>query len=228
MLTVQIARNEYECFQVIANGPIQIFNISIEASSTIQFQIHRAAYLNISNVSDCDGSVGFYPDALIPDTDVFVGEKRKVFPILVSATQSRSFWVDLFAHPEILSGNYTLYKLSVHEFRIVLQLQVEVFRFALPSTSSFATAFGVYWTGILKGFYGSTWQQHGNESVVHTQRYADLALMHRVTLSNMLASDWGTLSQPSIDWSFFFFALEIFHCRARSAVGSTQCFRVHF
>jgi hypothetical protein len=39
-----------------------------------------ARYVNATRPSGCSGAVGLWFDPLVPDTDVYVGEKRNAFP----------------------------------------------------------------------------------------------------------------------------------------------------
>ena len=68
--------------------------------------LHRAAYIDIRIVSDCDGAPGPWPDALIPDVDPWFGEKRNALPARVAGSNAL-FWVDVFVPPAVPAGNYS-------------------------------------------------------------------------------------------------------------------------
>ena len=55
------------------SDPVVVKSISASFPSALDDDsvvVHRAAYLNITVVSNCVGSPGRWPDPLIPDTDV--------------------------------------------------------------------------------------------------------------------------------------------------------------
>ena len=118
---VYAARNEYESFQVVvslatgAAAPIVIESVvlRIPTAPSVQTAFHREHYINITTLSNCEGAPGLWPDALIPDVDVFTNEKRNAFPATLmpplptTAADSgggggganQAFWVDLFVPP---------------------------------------------------------------------------------------------------------------------------------
>lgn len=106
-LSLFAARNEYESFQIVINGPNTINNVHV----TPLFKgydpiIYRQTYLNVTEVSDCYGKLGLWPDALVPDVDVFYHEKRNVFPLVVPKGQNKALWVDLFVPSNATAGMY--------------------------------------------------------------------------------------------------------------------------
>ena len=219
------------------------------SSNDISFRLHRAAYLHVVNVSDCDGQEAWYPDPLIPEQDDFVLEKRNALPFFVQTGHTQAYWVDVFVRPSVTAGRYVftvvvetqtrtpafidpsissdLSHISSHSsasssstatvtalstMNSSMTLSITVFNFTLPSNTgpSYVTAFGVSSVGILKGFYGPSWQKYVNISVHVTQQYADMALAHRITLSNMMASDWSALAAAHVDWPGFYKRWESF------------------
>ena len=54
--------------------------------------------------SSVEGTAGPWPDALVPDVDAFVGEKRRAFPFDVPAGEARAIWVELFVPPTATAG----------------------------------------------------------------------------------------------------------------------------
>ena len=80
-------------------SPAVVTSIAVSFPSALgldAFLVHRQAYLNISVVSNCAGSIGRWPDPLIPDTDVYMKEKRNAFPATVPSGTNQAFWVDVF------------------------------------------------------------------------------------------------------------------------------------
>jgi hypothetical protein len=108
------ARNEYESFQVVLDGPMAgVVAPSASAltgpagtlpSTSMRFS--RVGYLNITTTSNDEGMTGLVPDALIPDVDLYYGETRNAFPIDVPAGENRLIWVDLFVPEATPAGDY--------------------------------------------------------------------------------------------------------------------------
>lgn len=96
-VSLSACRNEYESMQVILVGQLDDANVSMEipwpCSKNICHVIYRVEYLNITDVSGCQGNVGMWPDALIPHMDVFYNESRRGFPIHVPQNENRVVWV---------------------------------------------------------------------------------------------------------------------------------------
>ena len=96
-LTLYAARNEYESFQVVINGPMNKVTASVKVPWTCGTKpcvvLHRAGYLNITTVSDCRGALGLWPDPLIPDVDVHFHAQRNGLPVDVPANDNRVIWV---------------------------------------------------------------------------------------------------------------------------------------
>jgi hypothetical protein len=126
---------------------------------------------------------GRLPDALIPQKDEFAGELRNAFPFDVGWGESRAIWVDVFVPANAAPG---VYRGEVQVFffgkaRAAIPVELTVWDFALPSTSSLRSAFGLT--------YGTLPAGHGIDPKDFTAfaslraRYGQLGLDHRVTLS---------------------------------------------
>jgi len=208
-LEIRAARNEYESFQVVVNGPMT--GVSVAVSSLTgpagvidadSIRCSRVAYMDIVEYSNDEGMLGMVPDALIPEFDVFFGEAREAFPFDVPAGENRLVWVDVFvpegASPGTYTGTVTVSSSGAPE---QLGLTLHVWDFVLPSTSSLPTAFGYEGWGVLFGHYDDP-HNHYDQIVPLAQRYLESALMNRLTLSSMLIEDWGLYSDP-IQWDAF-------------------------
>lgn len=101
-LLLNAAKNEYESFQLAANGGndgVTIADIIVQVhdpapqnrGGSILATVHRQHYINITTVSDCDGGFGMWPDALIPAHDVFYKEKRNAFPATAPKNGNQAF-----------------------------------------------------------------------------------------------------------------------------------------
>jgi glycosyl hydrolase family 123 len=195
--TIAAAKNEFEAFQVVVTGPASGVSVTADAlrgPGTLPApKLFREAIIGLANPSAADGATGAFPDALVPDVDDVVGEKRNAFPFDVPAGESRAVWVEFHVPADAAAGAYTG-SLTVHaaDGDSQVPVQLTVWDFALPSTSSLKTAFGMTYGGIAK--------VHGVSGEAMTelrQRYAQLALDHRFTIAGL----WD--DGQTGDWSHF-------------------------
>ncbi|GEJ59342.1 DUF4091 domain-containing protein [Anaeromyxobacter diazotrophicus] len=191
------AKNEFEAFQVVVTGPASGVSVSateLKGPGTVPApKLFREAIIGVQHPSSADGATGGFPDALIPDVDDVVGEKRNAFPFDVPAGESRAVWVELHVPQDAPAGAYTG-SVTVHaaDGDAQVPVQLTVWDFALPSTSSLKTAFGMTYGGVPKA--------HGVSGEALTelrQKYAQLALDHRFSLSSL----WDDGQQG--DWAHF-------------------------
>ena len=164
---IAAAANEMEGFQaVVSGGASGVSGVSasvtdLKGPSTIpasQVVLYRQGYMDIRQPSDANGMRGLVPDALIPDVDPFVGEKRNAFPFDVPAGQIRTIWVDVHVPPGTKAGTYKgSLEVKGSGVQASLPIELEVFGFELPSTPSYATAFGLTWNGTCQGHFGEAW-----------------------------------------------------------------------
>lgn len=193
--TMAGAANEMEGFQaVIQGGDTGIAGVSayvtdLEGPTTIpssQFVLYRQEYMEIRHRSDANGLTGRVPDALIPEVDPLVGERRNAFPFDVPAGENRLLWVDLHIPSGTPAGVYrgTLEVLAEDGFAASLPIELEVFPFELPSTPSYTTAFGFGWASTGLVHCGEAFC-NGNDEVYDNLRqlYAISALDNRISLS---------------------------------------------
>ena len=182
-----IAQNEYESLQVVvhaaADAAVSLTGLRIDHGSLPQLQVavYRQHLQNITQVSNCEGGAGLWPDALIPDVDVYAKETRNAFPVTLPAGKGAVvLWVDLFVPPGTAPGNYSLsVTATVAEVQDVaspsLPLALEVLPFSLPSTPTLKTSFGAL-SSAAKGHNLPT-----TESSKLVPRYVEAMLMHRLT-----------------------------------------------
>jgi hypothetical protein len=186
-VAVAAAKNEFEAFQIVVTGPAK--GVSASASDlkgpvgTIGgVKLFREAYLNITDASANDGALGMIPDALVPDVDEVVGEKRNAFPFDVAAGESRAIWVEVHvpqsANAGVYQGAVTLHSADGDQ---QVPVKLTVWDFALPSTPSLKSAFTLG-GGVKNG--------HGLDGDAYSQlrtRYGQLALDHRISLDSVWA-----------------------------------------
>ena len=191
------AKNEFEAFQVVVTGPASGVSASaseLSGPGTIPApKLFREALITLQNPSAVDGATGRFPDALVPDVDDVVGQKRNAFPFDVPAGESRAVWVDYRVPADAPAGTYRG-TVTVHSAAgdTSVSVQLTVWDFTLPSTSSLKSSF------TLSG--GSLEKAHGVSGEAETelrQKYAQLALDHRISISDI----WE--DGQSGDWSHF-------------------------
>ncbi|MGZ6126031.1 MAG: DUF4091 domain-containing protein, partial [Myxococcales bacterium] len=112
---ITAAQNEFEAFQVVITGQAAGVSMTLDmlsdaAGHTISGRdvvLYREAIINVPTPSGGDGAAGDWPDALVPDVDPIVGEKRNAFPFDVPANESRAVLVDVHAPQGTPAGKYT-------------------------------------------------------------------------------------------------------------------------
>ncbi|MBI5477621.1 MAG: DUF4091 domain-containing protein [Deltaproteobacteria bacterium] len=177
------ARNEFEAFQVVVVGPANGVSVSasdLQGPRTIGgVVLYREALIDLANASASDGATGRFPDALVPDVDDVVGEKRNAFPFDVPAGESRAVWVEVLVPPDAPAGTYQG-SVTVHSAQgeVVVPVSLTVWDFALPSTASLKSTFGLSY-GTLPAGHGVS----GDEFSRLRARYSQLGLDHRISLS---------------------------------------------
>ena len=182
---IAAARNEFEAFQVVVTGGAK--QVSARASALEgpgkldDVKLYREDLMDVQNASAVDGGLGRWPDALVPDVDDVVGEKRNAFPGDVNAGESRAIWSEVRIPPDARAG---IYKgevvVSSSEGEAKIPVTLTVWDFTLPATSSLRTHFGL--------MYGSVAAGHGVDPYDDSQlraRYAQLGLDHRISLSGV-------------------------------------------
>jgi uncharacterized protein (TIGR03382 family) len=180
------ARNEFEAFQIVVRGSAT--KVSVEASplatagGTIDdVKVYRVDLIDVRQPSAVDGGTGRWPDALVPDVDDVVGEKRNAFPFDVGNGESRAIWVEYRVPADAKSGVYRgAVKVTTSEGEAVVPVSLAVYDFTLPSTASLRTHFGLA--------YGVVGRGHGVSDDAESElraRYAQLGLDHRISLSGV-------------------------------------------
>ena len=212
---ISAALNEFEPFQIIVRAESDdLAGVRVELSDfagpggSVLAKGHATVYfqhfLNLSTPSSIEGATGEWPDPLIPAVDRYVGETRKAFPFTVKRGRNQPIWVEIYVPPKTLPGKYRataiISALGRNDARIPINLRV--WNFALPSTSSLVTSFGFNGVTALKQHRGS---YTSDEELFHiTGLYAKAALLHRVSThgGSMTPPPWSfTGGNLQIDWS---------------------------
>jgi uncharacterized protein (TIGR03382 family) len=180
------ARNEFEAFQIVVRG--RATKVSVEASplatagGTIDdVKTYRVDLIDVRQPSAVDGGTGRWPDALVPDVDDVVGEKRNAFPFDVGDGESRAIWVEYRVPADAASGAYSgTVKVTTADGEAVIPVSLAVYDFTLPSTSSLRTHFGLAYGVVARGHGVS-----GDADSELRARYAQLGLDHRISVSGV-------------------------------------------
>lgn len=154
---IAAARNEFESFQIhvrARNAPLQM-SVSVsdfvnsktgaKIAAEANVLVYREAYLNVTRLSDLNGTKGQIPDALIPTRDPYFHQDRNAFPETVPPNQTRSAWVDVFVPPATESGYYMAIATVKDGAKVVttVPVRLKVWNFTLPSTATLKSAFGM-------------------------------------------------------------------------------------
>jgi hypothetical protein len=191
------ARNEFAAFQVVVTGPATHVSAALGAltgpGQLDDVKLYREDVIQLAHPSALDGGTGAWPDALVPDVDDVVGEKRNAFPFDVRNGESRAIWVEIRVPPDARPGTYQgAVTVTSDQGQATIPVALEVWDFGLPSTSSLRSSFGMSYGGIPAG-HGLT----GDAGATLRARYAQLALDHRITLTGM--NDDGTTGLDHLD-----------------------------
>ncbi len=183
------ARNEFESFHVVVTGAATAVSMTLSslddgaghAVSGRDLVLYREGLLNVQRQTGGDGGTGPWPDALVPAVDPIVGEKRNAFPFDVPANESRAVLVDVHVPADAPAGTYSG---TVHVTGGVTQdvpVTLMVWDFAVPSTSTLRTAFGLAWNGPCMG-HGDGSCGGGASDLALRARYVQAALDNHVSI----------------------------------------------
>jgi MYXO-CTERM domain-containing protein len=197
--SLKAAKNEFEAFQIVfgaSAGDVSAVSVklskplagpsSIPAENVV---FYREAYYDVGTPSNAEGAAGLWPDPLVPDRDVYFGETRNAFPFDVPMGETRAVWVDVLVPADAAPGDYT------GEIEIdaggakqgVVPIALHVGTFALPSTASLASTFGMGWSDPCLAHTGDNYCGDPNfaDDTADALRalYVRSALEHRFTVS---------------------------------------------
>jgi len=141
---LDIARNEYEAFQVVISpkGTISSLKVNISEGKTKdgytlpaeQFKVFEVNYVPIHTVSDYYGDLKEYPDPIVPVKDA----------VNVSSGGNIVLWVRLYVGKGQPPGIYEG-KIQINSVGLNLEVpyKVQIFNYVLPPYTSTETAYGV-------------------------------------------------------------------------------------
>jgi MYXO-CTERM domain-containing protein len=117
----------------------------------------------------------------VPDVDETAGERRNAFPFTIPAGETRAIWAEVHVPADAAPGEYAgTVKVTWDGGEATVPVALTVWPFAIPSTSSLKSAFGMSW-GTLVTAHGV----QGDALSALRARYGALALEHRVTVSKI-------------------------------------------
>jgi|NGEPerStandDraft_6_1074524.scaffolds.fasta_scaffold22640_2 hypothetical protein len=156
--TATAAGNEITAFQVVVTataGDLTDFSVAVNkpllgqrTNTSIPVQavtVYRVGYVTTQHATFSDtapGSVGRWPDPLIPASDPIENEARNAFPIHIPSGENRVAWIEIHIPAGCAADDYAG---SVHVtaggLDAAVFITVTVLNFDLPSTPRYASAF---------------------------------------------------------------------------------------
>jgi hypothetical protein len=156
--------------------------------------------------SSIDGGAGEWPDPLIPRIDRYYQQRRNGFPFTLSAGRSQPVWCELYVPSATPPGTYSgrVVVTIDSQRQVTVPVEVVVWNFVLPSTSSIATSFGLNGVAALREHRGEYTSDDDLYDLSYT--YQKAALLHRISTHGgsmappQIATENG---RPAIDWSAY-------------------------
>ena len=151
--------------------------------------------MNLTRPSSIEGGEGLWPDPLIPRVDRYANEARNAFPFTVQRGRNQPLWVEIFvpvtAHPGKYTGSARISLGGTVQFSVPINLTV--WRFTLPSTSTLKSSFGLNGINALKQHRG----RYTNDEDLHsiTGVYTKAALLHRISTNG------GSMQTPKFSYA---------------------------
>lgn len=211
------ARNEFEPFQIVFRTEreklegidVQISDLLGPAGAQIparQAVIYLVRYLEIKRRSSIEGRTGPWPDALIPRLDRYAQERRQAFPFDLMRGRNQPVWIEIYVPRRTPPGHYAgKVQISIQgQPYTFVPVEIKVWPFELPSTSSLPTSFGLSGLTALKQHLGGYTSDADLYALTHL--YAKAALWHRISIHG------GSMTPPpfsptgdgfEVDWSWY-------------------------
>ena len=197
---LEAARGEWEPFQIVVHAAHgTLVGVTADASALsgpgplAAPRLYREQYLEIKTPSSVEGHAGPWPDALVPDVDAWVGEKRRAFPFDVPAGETRAIWAELFVPESTTPGRYhgTVRLTASGHAPSTIPVELVVHRFALPRSASLPVTFGFAANAIAKAHPGLS----PAATAALVTRYEVAALRHRLSLhgGSMEPAPWRSV-----------------------------------
>lgn len=201
--SLKAAHNEFESFQIVLRaGATAVSGVTARVSKPLtgpagakipdgNLVLYAARYYDVGTASNDEGAPGRWPDPLVPDVDTYFGEKRNAFPVDVAANETRVVWVDVLVPQTQAPGDYAG-EIQVDvggSKQAAIPVSLHVGTFALPSTATLVSAFGMGWNApSVAHCPGTSYPFCGDTTGVNSTKlralYLRSALEHRFTVSD--------------------------------------------
>jgi hypothetical protein len=205
-IRVEAARNEFEPFQIVFRaGTTDVDGLDVDVSdfegpdhailSKNNITPYFERFLDLPQPSSTEGAAGEWPDALIPRTDKFFGERRNAFPFSVASRRNQPIWFDVYVPPTTRPGIYRghVFVFLKDKRDAAIPVTLQVWNFTLPSTSSLVNTFGLNGLTAIKQHYG---RYTTDEEIARvTKLYRKSALWHRISINT------GSMLPPRLQFS---------------------------
>ncbi|MFC1889252.1 glycoside hydrolase domain-containing protein [Thermodesulfobacteriota bacterium] len=199
------ARNEWEAIQVVVRkagtGALTGCDVVVSplqgpGDDIDSINLYRETYVEIILPSRKPweaGTIGYWPDGMIPFTDIHFGEDRDGAPFDVADGWNQPIWIDFYVEADQLPGDYAgEIEVSCDDLApVTIPLILTVWDFALPETITLPSNYG-YSCGTAYSKHQSMGGVTGRNEL--TQMYYVEALRHRMMLSS------GHCAGPSWNW----------------------------
>ncbi|MCS6860513.1 MAG: DUF4091 domain-containing protein, partial [Abditibacteriales bacterium] len=148
---IAAARNEYEPFQIVLRPQVPLQGVRVTVSPLTRGQtainsieVALVEYVPITTPSDSFGSIGDYPDPLVPLSIGSAGASPSRFD--VPANVNQPLWVTVYVPKDAAAGVYRGKVRIEPKNAAAMEVPVElrVFDFTLPDDSHAKTAYGVH------------------------------------------------------------------------------------
>ncbi|HZR47175.1 MAG TPA: glycoside hydrolase domain-containing protein [Candidatus Manganitrophaceae bacterium] len=209
---LKAGKNEFESFQLVVTAsstPLSGVDVAVsdltDAHGNVlpagSIMIYKEVYMSVGTPSTIQGGTGEWPDALIPKKDEYVGEVRNAFPFSVGAGRNQPVWIEVYVPPTAASGVYTGTATVTAEGQspVIVPIELTVWNFQLPSTSTIKSAYSIDYHLLPKG--------HRIASALPLdliELYAKASLLHRITGSYLPApQSMGGMSGAGPNWGPF-------------------------
>jgi hypothetical protein len=189
---ISAASNEFEPFQVVFRAErididqLDVTTTDLRSADGIipskYLSIYLERYIDLTIPSSVEGGTGEWPDALVPRVDEYAHEKRNAFPFKLDRGRNQTVWIDVYVPRHTPAGIYHGQVLVTRSGKpeLSIPIDLEVWNFELPSTSSLITTFGFSGGKALRGHYGK--YTNDDDLYALTSTYQKAALWHRITL----------------------------------------------
>lgn len=210
MAKISAAQNEFESFHVVVTGAATNVSMSLEslgdsAGHAIlgrDIVLYREGLIEVTSPSGGDGATGFWPDPLIPDVDPIMGEKRNAFPFSVPSNESRAVLIDIHAPQSAPAGVYKGVVNVTGGVTAQIPVELTVWDFAVPSTSTLKSAFGLDWNAPCMGHGNSDCMDDYAGEMALRARYVQAALDNHISIRQPFYSS-AVSASGAASWSDF-------------------------